>query len=221
MGSFTIPQCSQLRHHHHHPLLLLLPLFLLLIFSFSSELVLKAQALPRHRALNNTVSAIFVFGDSTSDPGNNNYVKTIFKGNFPPYGRDFVDQIPTGRFTNGRLSSDYISKGLHDYNVVRIYVFSSLHPVKGSLQLLPKSRISMQIIKNVMMVKLSNFSSYPSLIPCPVTDHCQSRYWIHICVHTNSSLVYFYRVIGLIYLLCVQYHMWGLRILFPRIWTQV
>ncbi|PKI44375.1 hypothetical protein CRG98_035234 [Punica granatum] len=100
----------------YHPLLclILLPLF---FFFFFIELIPKAQSLPEHRAPNNTVSAIFVFGDSTSDPGNNNYIKTIFKGNFPPYGRDFVGQKPTGRFTNGRLASDYIISyvGIKDY----------------------------------------------------------------------------------------------------------
>ena len=60
------------------------------------------------KPFNNSVPAIFVFGDSTADPGNNNFVSTIFKGNFPPYGRDFPGQVPTGRFTNGRLVSDFI-----------------------------------------------------------------------------------------------------------------
>ncbi|PWA79218.1 SGNH hydrolase-type esterase domain-containing protein [Artemisia annua] len=55
---------------------------------------------------NNTVSAVFVFGDSTVDPGNNNYLVTISKGNFPPYGRDFANHEPTGRFSNGRLVPD-------------------------------------------------------------------------------------------------------------------
>ncbi|CAH1437363.1 unnamed protein product [Lactuca virosa] len=57
---------------------------------------------------NHKVSAILVFGDSTSDPGNNNYILTPFKGNFPPYGRDFANQKATGRCTNGLLTSDLI-----------------------------------------------------------------------------------------------------------------
>ena len=55
-----------------------------------------------------TVPAVFVFGDSIVDPGNNNYVKTIIKCDFPPYGRDFVGGRPTGRFSNGRVPSDII-----------------------------------------------------------------------------------------------------------------
>lgn len=57
--------------------------------------------------MNSSNLAIFVFGDSTVDPGNNNYIRTLIKGNFPPYGNNFVNQTPTGRFTNGRLITDY------------------------------------------------------------------------------------------------------------------
>lgn len=58
----------------------------------------------------NSVSAIFVFGDSTSDPGNNNFIRTSFKSNFPPYGKDFTNHTATGRFTNGLLANDFIGK---------------------------------------------------------------------------------------------------------------
>ncbi|KAH6833941.1 GDSL-like Lipase/Acylhydrolase superfamily protein [Perilla frutescens var. hirtella] len=53
------------------------------------------------RAFNNSISAAYIFGDSTVDPGNNNFVTTPFRSNFPPYGRDFAGGIPTGRFTDG------------------------------------------------------------------------------------------------------------------------
>lgn len=56
------------------------------------------------------VLAIVVFGDSTVDPGNNNYIPTIAKGNFPPYGRDFYGGVATGRFSNGRLVTDFLSE---------------------------------------------------------------------------------------------------------------
>ncbi|XP_010529179.1 PREDICTED: GDSL esterase/lipase At5g45960 [Tarenaya hassleriana] len=55
------------------------------------------------------VSAILVFGDSTVDSGNNNYIKTLFKSDFPPYGQDFEGHVPTGRFCNGRLPTDFIA----------------------------------------------------------------------------------------------------------------
>lgn len=44
------------------------------------------------------------------DAGNNNRISTILKSNFEPYGRDFVGGRPTGRFSNGRIPTDFISE---------------------------------------------------------------------------------------------------------------
>lgn len=57
------------------------------------------------------VPALYVFGDSTIDSGNNNYLDTIVKANYSPYGIDFVDG-PTGRFTNGKTIADHLGKTL-------------------------------------------------------------------------------------------------------------
>ncbi|CAI0466945.1 unnamed protein product [Linum tenue] len=48
--------------------------------------------------------ATFVFGDSLVDHGNNNYIVTLSRANYPPNGIDFGR--PTGRFTNGRTIVD-------------------------------------------------------------------------------------------------------------------
>lgn len=58
------------------------------------------------------VPAMFIFGDSVVDAGNNNHLYTIIKANFPPYGRDFVHHKPTGRFCNGKLASDLTAENL-------------------------------------------------------------------------------------------------------------
>ncbi|CAA7024959.1 unnamed protein product [Microthlaspi erraticum] len=42
------------------------------------------------------------------DTGNNNDIPTLLKSNFPPYGRDFPDGVPTGRFSDGKVPSDII-----------------------------------------------------------------------------------------------------------------
>ncbi|XP_024382012.1 GDSL esterase/lipase At5g03820 [Physcomitrium patens] len=55
------------------------------------------------------VPALVVFGDSTVDAGNNNYITTIVKADFAPYGKNFMGHVPTGRFTDGLLVTDYIS----------------------------------------------------------------------------------------------------------------
>ncbi|KAL4378072.1 hypothetical protein GQ457_02G021920 [Hibiscus cannabinus] len=41
--------------------------------------------------------AIIIFGDSSVDPGNNNYINTFFKANLTPYGTNFPGHLPTGR----------------------------------------------------------------------------------------------------------------------------
>lgn len=77
---------------------------------------LLAQAIAiekvRQLAAKNNVTCVLVFGDSSVDPGNNNVLQTTFKGNFPPYGRDFFKGRPTGRFCNGRLATDFIAEAL-------------------------------------------------------------------------------------------------------------
>ncbi|KAF5200556.1 GDSL esterase/lipase [Thalictrum thalictroides] len=55
---------------------------------------------------------MLVFGDSSVDPGNNNLLKTSFKANFPPYGKNFANGQCTGRFTNGRLPTDLAAESL-------------------------------------------------------------------------------------------------------------
>lgn len=70
---------------------------------------------------NNTIPAVIMFGDSIVDTGNNNNRKTLAKSNFPPYGRDFMGGMPTGRFSNGKVPADLI--GL--ISIVQIFIFPS------------------------------------------------------------------------------------------------
>ncbi|GKV27208.1 hypothetical protein SLEP1_g36404 [Rubroshorea leprosula] len=58
------------------------------------------------------VPAIITFGDSAVDVGNNDYLPTLFKANYPPYGKDFVNHKPTGRFCNGKLATDITAETL-------------------------------------------------------------------------------------------------------------
>jgi hypothetical protein len=71
------------------------------------------------------VPAIIVFGDSTVDAGNNNYIPTMARGNFPPYGRDFDGGVATGRFSNGRLVTDFMSEALGLASAVPAYLDGS------------------------------------------------------------------------------------------------
>ncbi|XP_051126358.1 GDSL esterase/lipase At5g08460-like [Andrographis paniculata] len=53
------------------------------------------------------LSAMFVFGDSLMDPGNNNYLSSTARADFLPYGIDFFAG-PSGRFCNGKTVVDYL-----------------------------------------------------------------------------------------------------------------
>ncbi|KAG4935477.1 hypothetical protein JHK84_049683 [Glycine max] len=53
--------------------------------------------------------AVYVFGDSLVDIGNNNYLSlSIEKAILPHYGIDFPTKKPTGRFSNGKNAADLI-----------------------------------------------------------------------------------------------------------------
>ncbi|KAL3525812.1 hypothetical protein ACH5RR_014184 [Cinchona calisaya] len=54
---------------------------------------------------------LYVLGDSLVDSGNNNFLPTLAKANFLPYGVNFA-RGPTGRFTNGRTVVDFIAEFL-------------------------------------------------------------------------------------------------------------
>ncbi|XP_047968565.1 GDSL esterase/lipase At5g45960-like [Salvia hispanica] len=84
-------------------MLFLVHFVVLLVFTLQTA---EARSLA---AINSSISAFFIFGDSTADSGNNNYIPTISRSNFPPYGKDLPDHISTGRFTNGKLVTDYLS----------------------------------------------------------------------------------------------------------------
>ncbi|XP_073224513.1 GDSL esterase/lipase At2g42990-like isoform X2 [Cicer arietinum] len=87
------------------------------LFLFFIELVV-------HFSISNSgkVPAIIVFGDSSVDSGNNNFIPTIAKSNFEPYGRDFPNGNPTGRFSNGRIPSDFISEAFGLKSIVPAYL---------------------------------------------------------------------------------------------------
>ena len=78
-------------------------LFLSFVFAVlcTSE---SAIQLPR----NETIPAVIMFGESIVDTGNNNDLISILKCNFSPYGRNFKGGISTGRFSNGKVPSDFL-----------------------------------------------------------------------------------------------------------------
>lgn len=77
------------------------------LLSFLLALLLLASPVALVKS-SSTVPAIFTFGDSIFDAGNNHFNKNCTaQADFPPYGSSFFHR-PTGRFTNGRTVADFI-----------------------------------------------------------------------------------------------------------------
>ncbi|CAI8596596.1 unnamed protein product [Vicia faba] len=88
-----------------------------LIWFFSIQILLHVSS-----SSSGKVPALIVFGDSSVDSGNNNFIPTIARSNFEPYGRDFPNGNPTGRFSNGRLAPDFISEAFGLKPIVPAYL---------------------------------------------------------------------------------------------------
>ena len=74
----------------------------------------------------------YIFGDSLTEVGNNNYLQySLARSDFPWYGIDFSGGQATGRFTNGRTIGDIICTDAlfpsytYAYKDVHMHVFSS------------------------------------------------------------------------------------------------
>ncbi|GMJ02250.1 hypothetical protein HRI_003894200 [Hibiscus trionum] len=82
--------------------------FIVLFFlPFSSSCILGLN----HSVI--TIPAIYAFGDSSIDAGNNKFLHhATAKFDFSPYGIDFLGGIPTGRTTNGKTVVDFIAKSV-------------------------------------------------------------------------------------------------------------
>lgn len=78
--------------------------------------------------------ALFIFGDSLFDNGNNNYINTTIgnQANYPPYGQTFF-RYPSGRFSDGRMIPDFVGT---IFPKTYVYFFRERVP-----HILPKSKI--------------------------------------------------------------------------------
>ena len=84
----------------HNNFLVILILLFIFIFMFTYS---QAQTAP----------AMFIFGDSLVDVGNNNHLKfSLNKADFPHYGIDFPNKVSTGRFSNGKNAADFLGNSI-------------------------------------------------------------------------------------------------------------
>ncbi|KAF5205080.1 GDSL esterase/lipase [Thalictrum thalictroides] len=110
------------------------------IICLHSLLVVKG-----HSSSSPLAPALYVFGDSFSDSGNNNFFQTRARENYKPYGIDFPDGA-TGRFTNGKTFVDFIAapticasifgsfnrREIQYYNRTELRIWISWHSESGT-----------------------------------------------------------------------------------------
>ncbi|WKA03928.1 hypothetical protein VitviT2T_022004 [Vitis vinifera] len=115
--------------------------------------------------------ALYVFGDSLFDSGNNNLLPTLTRANYLPYGVNFPGGV-TGRFTNGRTVADFIAEYLglpYPPPSISIHgtVLTGLNYASGSCGILPETRL--KDTRNPCCTTWLNgtLSSIPFLEPYP------------------------------------------------------
>ncbi|OWM66408.1 GDSL esterase/lipase At2g40250-like [Punica granatum] len=105
------PEHHHHHHHHHHN------------HSHTTESHKLMQAHKQQAS----ISAVFAFGDSSVDTGNNNInYGTRYRSDHLPYGMDFSYHTATGRSSNGRLIVDYIISSLGLKDTLTAYVGSPI-----------------------------------------------------------------------------------------------
>lgn len=83
------------------------------IFTLMFSLAMSLITLPSPtNAASPSVSALFAFGDSTVDSGMNNVLTPLVRCDHPPYGRDLPGHVPTGRYSNGKIVTDFMASNL-------------------------------------------------------------------------------------------------------------
>ena len=80
-------------------------------------------------ATKHDIPAVFAFGDSTLDSGNNNRLLTLVRADHAPYGRAFPAGVaPSGRFSDGKLVADYVMATLSIKDLLPAYHVKGAHP---------------------------------------------------------------------------------------------
>ncbi|KAG5052804.1 hypothetical protein JHK87_005002 [Glycine soja] len=99
-----------------------LTVHLIILMHVCTLVVVRSDPLPKPN-----FSSILVFGDSSADSGNNNYIMgSLAKANHLPYGKDFPGHVPTGRFSNGKLVIDFLASILNIKDGVPPYLNPNL-----------------------------------------------------------------------------------------------
>ncbi|KAK9167814.1 hypothetical protein Scep_003005 [Stephania cephalantha] len=117
-------------------------------------------------------SAMFVFGDSLVDNGNNNNLITFAKSNYMPYGIDFY-QGPTGRFCNGRTIIDFLGEIL---GIPYLPAYESVGTIENALQGVNYASAAGGILIQTGQFLVSNFQSTMSQLRKQMDGKNMSQY---------------------------------------------
>ncbi|KAL6566358.1 GDSL esterase/lipase 6 [Orobanche gracilis] len=144
-------------------------IFLLLIISFHLVIVSAFGSNNNNNNNNNNdvpaaaaAEAIFIFGDSIFDAGNNHYNPNCsLQADFPPYGFNFFHH-PTGRFTNGRTVADFISEFMN-IPLQKPFMEVQFEMVKGTRKKYPTNGINFASSGSGVLLATNNGSGVTSL----------------------------------------------------------
>lgn len=112
--------------------------------------------------------ALFIFGDSILDVGNNNYINTTIRSNYYPYGETFF-KYPTGRFSDGRLIPDFLGKSYASFKLIPKLATCLNFMITNSLTVL-FSRVCEFAVSSTIFTA-------PQLSDCIWSEFCFCRSW--------------------------------------------
>lgn len=145
--------------------------------------------------------ALYVFGDSTVDVGNNNMLKTLAKANYAPYGVDFPGGV-NGRPTNGQNMADFIASKLGissppAYRLVDLKTYTSaqgFNYASSSAGILPETGFKgiLTMDQQVGLFKTTVGEYLPTHLPNPasVSDHLSKSIFMFVVGSNDYGLTF-------------------------------
>ncbi|RZC82882.1 hypothetical protein C5167_045665 [Papaver somniferum] len=110
--------------------------------TFSLYLLFLCLTLFAGKASSAIAPALYLFGGSSLDTGNNNFLQTQAKANFSPYGIDFPGGS-TGRYTNCATSGDFIAAYLSLSERQRQTIITGINYASSAAGILPESETAL------------------------------------------------------------------------------
>nr|GEY55802.1 GDSL esterase/lipase At5g55050-like [Tanacetum cinerariifolium] len=148
------------------------------------------------------IPPIFIFGDSTADVGTNSFLPTSkIRADFPHNGIDFPNTIPTGRFSNGYNSADFLSKLMGHKRSPQPYLyflktglntkmFRGINFASGASGLLDVTGKDLNIVS--MSAQIKQFESIMAYLKGrDVAKNVLEKSMIAISIGSNDILGYF------------------------------